>query len=139
MKTKALFIGAAFVLLLLAACGPSVDEAKVTYCRNLGNFAIALVNLRLIDENSTVNELKQAERLVEGTWNALANSASELRDAQFDELEGAYTALRRTIIYDTPGNATLAETSGEIQSAAQETVAQFTDIATTTCNYGPVR
>lgn len=123
------------LLLLLAACQPSIDQAKANYCESLGNFAEAIANVRQIDENSTVDELKQAQQAVGEAWSALANSAGNLADAQFNEMEQAYRELERTV-NDIPDDATVAEALEAVRLASLNTLAQYADIASTTCVYG---
>ncbi len=124
-----------FLLSILVACAPSIDTAKANYCQDLGDFGKAVVNLRQIDDTSTVDELKAAEKEVAKTWDDLAKSVGNLNDSQFKELEQAFKELDKTV-NSVPDDATLAEVQAGIRLATLETMAQYADIAATTCVYG---
>ena len=94
-----------------------------------------MVSVREIDQNSTVGELKETERVASSAWDTLTQAAGTLRDAKFTELEQAFGNLEG-IINDIPDDATLAEAQEKVRLAILETTAQYADIATTVCVYG---
>ena len=123
------------ILLLLALAGcVSIDRAKANYCQDLGSFGRALVNMRQIDANSTVEELQDTQQDVAEAWDDLSKSAGRLADAQYRELEQAQKDLQRTID-DIKDDASLAEAQVTVKLATLEAMARYVDIASTTCAY----
>jgi hypothetical protein len=133
MKKGILVIVSVLLLLALAGC-VSIDRAKANYCQDLGSFGRALVNMRQIDANSTVEELQDGQKDVADAWDDLSKSAGRLADAQYRELEQAHKDLQRTID-DVPDDASLAEAQVAVKLAVLETMARYVDIASTTCAY----
>ena len=78
MKKTILATVMMLLVVMLAACAPSIDRAKADYCQALGEFAKAVVELRQIDQNSTVDELKDAQQAVSRAWDNLTGSAGDL-------------------------------------------------------------
>ena len=54
--------------LLVAACQPTVDEAKANFCEDLGEFGVAVAQFRQINETSTKDDLQNAQSEVAKTW-----------------------------------------------------------------------
>ncbi len=62
MNKKIIFLlGLPF--LMLASCGePSVSDAQANYCQELAKLEQAVIDFQGISANSTVKELKQAQK-----------------------------------------------------------------------------
>lgn len=126
---------AALVSLLLWGRMPSVSEARADFCTNLGAYGEAVVNLRSINEDSTVQELKDARQAVDESWAELQASASTLQRAKLNELEASYNELGNTI-KNIPDDATLAEARADVYRAALNTLAQALTVNGVTCKFG---
>ena len=131
-----LFLSLTVVLLLsLAGCGqPSVDQAKATFCQDLGEFGTAVVNLRQIDATSTKQELQDATDGVQKAWGDLKNSAGKLQNAQVDGVESAVNDLQKSVD-DIPDDATLEQGLVAVRGAALATAAEIVELTNTTCSY----
>lgn len=121
-------------LLLLIGLGrpPSVSEATADFCADMSTYGRALLDLRVIDENSTVEELQDAWAAVEDSREATQTSAAALRTARMEEVEAAHDQLRATID-DIPDDATLATAQPQLRLGALNAVASVADMLTTTC------
>jgi gas vesicle protein len=135
MKKIILFATIFTLSLLMAACQPSVDQAKADFCADLGEFAQAQVALRNLDANSTKDEENQAVSNLEQTWNNLLDSVSTLGDVQVDGIQEAFETLKNDIS-NIPDDATLAESEVMIKQDLLNTLAETQQILTTTCTYG---
>lgn len=137
MKTVYLIIGvilAAGALLALFFWGrpPSVSEATVDFCADVNQYAHALLDLRAIDENSTVDELQAAGAAVGNSLEAVRSSAADVRDARIAALEDSQEDLQATI-QSIPSDVTLAEARAALRLATLNALADTVDVMTTTC------
>jgi hypothetical protein len=133
---KVILLSVIFVLpLLLAACQPSVDEAKADFCEDLGEFGIALAQYRQINETSTKDDLQKAQSDVEKTWADLQKSAETLGEVQTDSVEDAYGDLQKGV-NDIPDDATLGDAELMVKQGVLSTLEEVLRISTTTCTYG---
>ena len=135
MKRVILLSAVLVISLLLAACQPSVDEAKADFCEDLGEFGVAVAQFRGINENSTKDEARQALSDVEKTWSNLKSSAATLGEVKVDSIEGAYNDLEKSV-NDIPDDATLADAEGMVKQNVLSTLQEVLQISTTTCTYG---
>ena len=96
-------------LLMLASCAePSVSDAQATYCQELTNLELAVVNFQSLSADSTVKDLKQAQEQVRSAFAAVKQAASTLEDAKVEQLEQSQQNLEKAV-NDIPDDATLAE------------------------------
>lgn len=123
----------ALVALILWGRPPSVSEATADFCADMSAYTDALLNLRTIDENSTVDELQAAGAAVQDSLDALEASAATLTDARVEELEASREALQTTI-QSIPNDATLAEAQAQLRLATLNALADAVKISTTTCH-----
>jgi hypothetical protein len=119
----------------LAACQPSIDEAKAAFCEDLGEFGVTVAQFRQINETSTKDDLQNALSEVEKTWGNLQKSAETLGEVQTDSVEDAYNDLQKSV-NDIPDDATLAEAEVMVKGSALSTLEEVLQISTTTCTYG---
>jgi outer membrane murein-binding lipoprotein Lpp len=131
---KAVFLSLTILLLLILSGCVTIDQARTNYCESLGNFAKAVVDMRQIDANSTIEEVEDARNAAARAWDDLTKSVGNLRNAQFDALEDAYKDFEDTVD-DLPRDATLAEVKATVHQAALNLMASYVDISTTTCEY----
>jgi hypothetical protein len=139
MRTVWWFIGivlAAAAILLLISLGrpPSVSEATADVCADLRSYGRSLLELRTIDESSTVADLQEANTAVQSNWEDLQNSVSTLREAQRAELEATHQALQENIS-SIPSDASLNQAQASLRLSVLDALASFVDIATTTCQF----
>ena len=133
---KITLLSAIFVLsLLVAACQPSVDEAKADFCSDLGEFGQALVGFRQLNPASTKDDLNKAESDVQKAWDNLQSSASTLKDVQTSSVQDAFETLKKDI-GDIPDDTTLADTELMIKDDVVSTMGETLQIFSTTCTYG---
>ena len=136
-KAILLVVLALLVLPMVTSCdlfAPSVDEAKADYCAKLGEFGKAVVNLRQIDENSTVQDLQDAQKAAQDSLADLVDASAKLQAAKIDGVQDAFGELQNTIS-DIPDDATLAEAPGLVKQAALDTLAQILEATSTECTY----
>ena len=135
MKKKVL-LSTIFVLsLLVAACQPSVDQAKADFCESLGEFAQAQLQFRQLNATSTKGDLNQAGSDLQRAWDDVKGSASDVAEAQLSGVEDALQTLQNDI-GDIPDDATLAESEVTIKQDILNTAAETVQIMNTTCTYG---
>ena len=133
---KIILLSSIFVLvLLLAACQPSVDQAKADFCESLGEFAQAQVQFRTINATSTKSDLNEAVSDLDRAWENVKSSAADLSEAQLSGAEDALQTLKDDIS-DIPDDATLAESEAMIKTDVIATMAETQEIFSTTCTYG---
>ena len=133
---KIILLSAIFVLsLLLAACQPSVDQAKADFCETLGEFAQAELQFRQLDGTSTKDDLNKAASDLQKAWEDVKGSASNVAEAQLSGVEDALQTLQKDI-GDIPDDATLAESEVTIKQDILNTAAETVQIMNTTCTYG---
>lgn len=121
-------------ILLLIAWGrpPSVSEATADFCTNVNAYARALLDLRAIDETSSIDELQAAGQAVSDSLEAVQSSAAELREARIAALEASQADLQATIT-SIPNDATLAQAGAELRLATLNALADTVEIMATTC------
>lgn len=122
----------ALLALILWGRPPSVSEATADFCADVNEYARALLNLRVIDESSTVEDLQAASAAVSDSLEALQSSAAELSDARIAALEESQDALQATI-QSIPSEATLAEAGAELRLATLNALADTVEVMTSTC------
>jgi hypothetical protein len=125
---------AAGALVLLIGLGrpPSVSEATSDFCADMSDYAHALLNLRTIDESSTVEDLQNSWAAVADSREAVQESAVTLSEARVEELEATYDELQTTV-NSIPDDATLAEAQAQLRLGTLNAVASAVDTLTTTC------
>lgn len=122
----------ALLALILWGRPPSVSEATADFCADVNEYARALLDLRAIDESSTVEDLQAASAAVSDSLDALQSSAANLTDARLAALEESQNALQSTI-QSIPNDATLAEAQAQLRLATLNALADTVDVMTTTC------
>lgn len=129
----AVIVAAAAILLLIAAGRPpSVSEATSDFCADVSDYTQALLNLRAIDENSTVEDLQNSWAAVLDGRQVVMDSAATLQEARTAELEATYDQLQTTIT-SIPDDATLAQAQAQLRLGTLNAVAAAVDTLTTTC------
>lgn len=129
----AVIVVAAGILLLIAfGRPPSVSEATADFCTDVNAYARALLDLRTIDENSTVEDLEAAAGLVRDSYDALQASAAELSEARLAAVETSQEELQATVT-SIPNDATLAQATAQLRLAALNALADTVEVMTTTC------
>ena len=95
-KSPLLVIAALAIVMLIAFIGraPSLNRAEANYCEDLAAYGQAVVQLRTIDENSTVDQLKDAQKAIEKSWKDLQNSSQQLRQARLEVVEDSFNNLQ---------------------------------------------
>ena len=126
MNKKMIFL-LGIPLLMLGSCAePSVSDAQATYCQELANLELAIVNFQGLSADSTVKDLKQAQKQVRSAFTAVKQAASTLEDAKVEQLEQSQQNLEKAV-NDIPDDATLTEALasvsdkvGSVSEARQE-------------------
>ncbi len=122
----------ALVLLIGMGRPPSVSEATADFCTDMSNYTQSLLDLRAIDENSTVEDLQSAWAAVGESRQAVEESAATLSEARTAEMEATYDELQTTV-NSIPNDATLAEAQAQLRLGTLNAVASAVDTMTTTC------
>lgn len=137
MKTVYWFIAVilaagALIALVLWGRPPSVSEATADFCADVNAYAASLLELRAIDEDSSVEELQAAGEAVGESLEAVQSSAAELSEARTAALAESRDALQSTI-QSIPNDATLAEAQATLRLATLNALADVVQVMTTTC------
>ena len=133
LRIIAVIVVAAGILLLIAwGRPPSVSEATADFCADVSEYATALLELRAIDENSTVEDLQSAGQAVTDSLEAVQSSAAELSEARIAALEASQANLQATIT-SIPNDATLAQAGAELRLATLNALADTVEVMATTC------
>ena len=132
----AVVIAGLALVMLVAFVGrePSFSQAEANYCADLVAYGQAVVNLRSIDQNSTLQELEDAQQAIQASWQDLNQSSQALRQARLDVVESSFNELEQTI-NNIPDDATLAQANAEIYQAALAGAAQVLEAQRLTCTY----
>jgi hypothetical protein len=120
---------------VFAACAPPIDKAKARFCQDLGAYGEAVIALRQVDENTTVDELQTAINAVVDAYGRLFRSAEDLRLSQIDALQEANNNLIKTV-EGVSGQSTLGEAEQAVQQAMAGTMAAYVAISNDVCSYG---
>jgi hypothetical protein len=140
MKTVLWVIGvviaAVAVVMLIAFIGrgPSLSRAEANYCEDLAAYGQAVVSLRMIDENSTVEELQDAQKAIQTSWEDLRRSSQQLREARLEVVESSFNDLEQTINRISDRD-TLVQAKADIYRTALEGAAQTLEAQTLVCTY----
>jgi ATP phosphoribosyltransferase len=93
-----------------------------------------VAGLRSIDQNSTKQDLEDALKGVQSSWQDLRQSGQTLRQARLDVVESSFNELEKTIT-GIADDATLADARAEIYQTALEGVAQVLEAQKLVCSY----
>jgi hypothetical protein len=127
--------GLALVMLIaFVGRGPAISRAEANYCADLADYGKAVVDLRAIDQNSTVEEAQDALKAIQASWGDLRQSGQALRDARLDVVESSFNELEKTIS-SISDDATLAQAQVQIYRAALEGAAQTLEAQRLVCTY----
>jgi len=136
-KVLVLVVLVLLVFPTVTACdlfAPGVDEAKANYCDKLGAFGKAVVDLRQIDENSTLQDLQDSAAAAEDSLAELSDASAKLKTAQIGGVQKAFENLQSTIS-DVPSDASLGEAQIMVKQAVLDTLAQILETTRTECIY----
>lgn len=133
MKKEILLLVALLFTWILAACAPTVAEARVTFCQNLETYAQAVRTLQTVDASTTVDELTEAREDVATTRQALLDSAAGLRNAKLRSTEEAWSELADTV-QNAHGDASLGEVGLTIRAQASVLQAEIARLNNVVCS-----
>ena len=103
-------------LLMLASCAkPSVSDAQAAYCQGLANLELAVANFQNLSADSSVKDLKQAQKQVRSTFTAVQQAGKTLENVEVKQLEKSQQDLEKAV-NDIPDDATLAEALATISN-----------------------
>ena len=132
-KVIAVLLAAGAIILLIGlGRPPSVSEATSDFCADMSDYTQSLLNLRTIDENSTVEDLQNAWTAVGESRQAVQESGAALSEARTAEMEATYDELQTTVS-SIPNDATLAEAQAQLRLGTLNAAASAVDTMTTTC------
>jgi hypothetical protein len=100
----------------------------------LAAYGRAVVELRAIDENSDVDDLKEAQKAIQKSWEDLRQSSQQLRQARLEVVEDSFNELEKTI-NGISSRDTLVEAKANVYRAALEGAAQTLDAQRLVCSY----
>jgi hypothetical protein len=107
-------VTAALATALISGCGqPTVQETQADFCQELAGLGKALKELTAIRPDSTVGDLKGAQKDLQQAMKGVSDAAATIQDAKVSELEAAYNNLDKGI-NDISNNQTLAEAQASI-------------------------
>jgi len=118
---------------LITACGTeSVDTAKTNYCNSLVALGQSIQTWQGLTISSTVDDVQNAKKGVEDSWQKTADSAKSYKEAQQDALQTAFQETEKTM-KDVSSQDTIAQV---LSSTAQSMVGlkqQTESIMNTSC------
>jgi predicted small secreted protein len=129
MKASVLLSILVLSALLLAACGPTVDEAKTQFCNDLDELDVEVNSLRDVD---SLDDIKQAGEDIRDAWDQVVKSAEKLDDVQLDATKEAYDAML-SAIEGAPDSGSLSGALETVTGAVTTFATSFKEIYTTTC------
>ena len=129
MKASVLLSILILSALLLAACGPTVDEAKTQFCNDLDELDAAVNSLRDVD---SLDDIEQAGEDIRDAWDQVVKSAEKLDDVQLDATKEAYDAMLGAI-EEAPDSGSLSGALETVTGAVTTFATSFKEIHTTTC------
>ena len=129
MKASVLLSILILSALLLAACGPTVDEAKTQFCNDLDELDAAVNSLRDVD---SLDDIEQAGEDIRDAWDQVVKSAEKLDDVQLDATKEAYDAMLGAI-EEAPDSGSLSGALEAVTGAVTTFATSFKEIHTTTC------
>jgi hypothetical protein len=119
----------------LAACTPNVDQAKASFCKDLGAYAKAAAAVGALSSDSTVNDLNKAVKAENDAYKKLEKASNRLSSAQAAAMKKVDETFAKT--YDNiKGNEKLGDAAATVAQASAVVLDNYSDIASTTCAYG---
>ena len=116
-------------ILILSACGPTVDEAKSEFCSDLNELDAAVNSLRSV---TSLDDVKQAGEDIGEAWDQVVKSGESLEDVQLDATREAYEEMV-SAIEDAPSNGSLSGALVSVGQAVTNFAASLQEIYTTAC------
>ncbi len=135
MDKRIFLFGVLVIVLLLAGCQPSLDDAKSDFCDDLGTFAKSVGEFHSLTPASSVDDVQDAQKDVDDAWNDLQSSAQTLQSVQIDSLQSAYSDLQKDVS-NISGDTSVTGALAQIQQDALATLHEAVQISITTCTYG---
>jgi flagellin-like hook-associated protein FlgL len=132
MKKLLLPITVVLFLLAIAGCGPTVEEARTTFCANLTAYGQALRALEAVDATTTVDELNETLDAVAQTREAVIASGGDLREAKLESVETEWETLQN-MVRNVSGDATLGGAALAIQTQATVVQAEIARLNNVIC------
>ena len=97
MNQKNIFLLGIPFLMLASCAQTSVSDAQATYCQELANLELAIVNFLDLSADSTVKDLKQAQKQVSSAFAAVQKAASTLENVEIKQLENSQQNLEKAV------------------------------------------
>jgi Tfp pilus assembly protein PilF len=104
---------------------PQQDKQKV--CADVKTLNSAISNLDNLDQNSTVEEAKMAEKRVDKAITSLEKSAKKAKPEQYKQLTEAHKDYQKAL-EEAPKGATLGQVEGKISSSRARMDQAYQDI-----------
>ena len=110
MKRTIQILSANALIAILAGCGSTttVPEATAQYCQAVVAYQQSVQALNALDVNSTVGQLKDAQKKVDQAAQAVVASAANVKAAKIDDLQTAQQNLQKTV-NSIPDSATVKD------------------------------
>ena len=121
MNQKNMFLLGIPFLMLASCANPSVSDAQAIYCQGLVSLELAVVNFQNLSADSTVKDLKQAQKQVSSAFAAVQQAVSTLENVEVKQLEKSQQDLEKAV-NDIPDDATLSEALASISDKAESVV-----------------
>jgi hypothetical protein len=127
---RSLAAGAAPVLVLsLAACSQSVDEASSDYCSGLDTLRAEIASLEsLVSSDATLDEIQAQRATVQDAYQATSDSAADLDDAVAEAAESAHDDYQEALDA-IPDDAALTEAASQYADAVRGYAVSLATIA----------
>jgi len=123
------------IIVALAACTPNVDQAKATFCKDLGAYAKTVAAVGALTSDSTVDELNKAVKAENDAYKKLEKAANRLSAAQAAAMKNVDKTFAKTVD-SIKGSEKLGDAAPTVAQATAVVLDNYSDIASTSCVYG---
>jgi hypothetical protein len=120
------------LILVVAGCTQSLEEAQVEFCQALDAYGEAVQELQNVSASTTVDELQSARDNVADALEDVTSAGGNLREARLRTAENAWDNTQEAI-NDISGDATLGEAAATIRGQAVILATEIDRIASLTC------
>jgi hypothetical protein len=114
---------------------PTQEEANEQFCEDVGEFIAALGELRDVDEDTEIEDFEETREIVVERYEAMIQSAANLREAKIEDVEEANEELRAAID-DISDEQSFEEALDSIEDEADELATQVSQLLAETESCG---
>lgn len=107
-------------------------KAEANFCNSIGAFAVSLITLDQVNEDSTMDEFRTAYKSAEKAWKKVQKTAKKLEKVELKESVEAYNKLVDAI-NSIDGDTKTKEATTQVNKHIDTTADKIRDIMNITC------